>query len=218
MENVCQHVKNMYNCSTIKCINIYQFVNGVCCILRHFFMSIEYIMNVDNQVTVIEITADLLYLIVLGDLTSIEKFINDIKKNNPSDTTEYMPVKIDNPSANKCHDIMSDINDNMMSKTVIIDDGVESAQCYTYAEGYNNQLYMIMTLNKIDEQEKYLLSYPKFELVDDGDPDEIVENWFKKKVKKIPKGIKKNMKLITVVGTNANILVIATKLSNKTKK
>ena len=178
-------------------------------------------MNTDNQVTVIEITADYLYLVIIGDKSSIEYLINEIKKYNTSDIEQYIAVKINNPSANKCCELTKSLNkyididsiDINKIKTVIIDDGVETAQCYTYAEGYNNQSYMLMTL--IENDNNYILGYPKFELGDEEDPEIIVEEWFKKKIKKFPKDIKKNMKLITVVGTNTNILVIATKISKK---
>jgi hypothetical protein len=36
-------------------------------------------MSIDNQMTVIEITADYLCLVVLGDKTSIENLIYDMK-------------------------------------------------------------------------------------------------------------------------------------------
>ncbi len=174
-------------------------------------------MNVDNQVTIIEITADYLCLIVLGDKTTIEDLIEDVKLANPSDFVQYIAVKIDNPIANKCFELGEILNrDKKKIKTVCLDDGVETAQCYTYAEGYHSQSYMLMTVHEDDT--KYILGFPKFELGDEEDPEIIIEGWFKKRVKRLPSGIKKNMKLITVVGPQTNILVIATKIKNKKKK
>lgn len=182
-------------------------------------------MNVDNQVTIIEITADYLCLVVLGDKTTIEDLIEDIKLANPTDSTQYIAVKIDDPTANKCWELTKQICDSKITdanntktnmKTVFVDDGVETAQCYTYAEGYHSQSYMLMNVH--EEDDKFILGYPKFELGDEEDPEIIVEGWFKKKVKRLPSGIKKNMKLITVVGSQSNILVIATKVKNKKKK
>ncbi len=186
-------------------------------------------MSIDNQVTVIEITADYLCLVVLGDKTSIENLIYDMKstysseKSNLKDNIQYIAVKIDYPSANKCHELTKILNNNIdleegditKIKNVVIDDGVETAQCYTYAEGYRSQLYMLMSVTEQDDT--YVLGYPKFELNDEEDPEVLVEEWFKKKIKKLPMGLKKNMKLITVVGANTNILVIATKINNKKK-
>lgn len=184
-------------------------------------------MSIDNQVTVIEITADYLCLVVLGDKSSIENLIYDMKNTcsseNPRDNIQYIAVKIDYPSANKCYELTKSLNngidieelDTTKIKNVVIDDGVETAQCYTYAEGYHSQLYMLMSITEQDNA--YVLGYPKFELSDEEDPEILVEEWFKKKVRKMPAGLKKNMKLITVVGANTNILVIATKINNKKK-
>lgn len=183
-------------------------------------------MSIDNQVPVIEITADYLCLVVLGDKSSVENLIYDMKNTCSSENSnniQYIAVKIDYPSANKCYELTKSLNnvidieesDITKIKNVIMDDGVETAQCYTYAEGYHSQLYMLMNITEQDNS--YILGYPKFELSDEEDPEILVEEWFKKKLKKLPTGLRKNMKLITVVGANTNILVIATKINNKRK-
>lgn len=174
-------------------------------------------MEVDNQVRIIEITADYLCLIVLGDKITIDELIEGIKISNPESCTQYIAIKIDNPIANKCFELEKTLNTTQDKyKNVVLDDGVETAQCYTYAEGYHSQSYMLMTIN--EDENKYILGFPKFELGDEEDPEIIIEGWFKKRVKKLPSGIKKNMKLIAVVGPQTNILVIATKIKNKKKK
>jgi len=170
-------------------------------------------MELDNQVTVIEISADYLCLIILGDKNVIDDLIDDIKTINPTDKTQYISVKIDNPTANKCNELMNSFESDPLTKTVLIDDGVEVAQCYTYAEGYSSKTYMLMTVS--EDVGSYTLGYPKFDLGDEEDPETLVEDWFKKKIKKVPNGVKKNIKYITVVGTDTNILVIATKLKKK---
>lgn len=178
-------------------------------------------MELDNQVTVIEISADYLCLIILSDRTTMDELIEEIRSVNPIDKTQYISVKIDNPSANKSNELMRLLNESSSesdprTKSVLIDDGVEVAQCYTYAEGYSSKTYMLMTLTENDCS--YTLGYPKFDLGDEEDPETLVEDWFKKKIKKVPNGVKKNIKYITVVGTNTNILVVATKLKKKEKK
>lgn len=167
-------------------------------------------MNVDNQVTIIEITADYLCLVVIGDKVTIDELITNIKIFGSHDSDKYISVKIDTPIANKCVDLSKELN-----KEILPEDGVESAQCYTYAEGYHDQSYMLMCIN--EENNIYKLGYPKFDLGDEEYPEVIIENWFKKKVKKLPSGIKKNLKPITVVGTKSNILVVSTKIKNKKK-
>jgi hypothetical protein len=176
-------------------------------------------MNGENNINIIEITADYLYIIILGDKSSIDELIYDMQSNDKIEDVQYISVKIDNPSANKCDELIKNIildDNNIKSfKNIILDDGIETAQCYTYAEGYNNQLYMLMILTKNNNSNNYILGFPKFNLNDDDDPEILIENWFRKKIKRIPTGLKKNFKLITIVGKNTNILVIATKIYKK---
>jgi len=167
----------------------------------------------DNQVTIIEITADFLYIVVLGDKSSIDDLIANIKKSHNSNETKYIAVKMDIPSAKKCFEMNTS---QKSSKHTIIDDGVESAQCYTYAEYCQKQLYMLMTIE--DKVTNNVFGFPKIELSNDEDPEIIVENWFKKYVKHVPTEIKKNLKLTGVVGIDTNILVAATKINHNSKK
>lgn len=163
-------------------------------------------MSEDNQVTIIEVTADFLLLVILGEKQIITDTIYELNKNNYDENITYMSSKIDEPFANKCFELS-----NRHNIEYIIDDGVESAQCYTYAEGYDKNIYMIITITHLNN--KYIIGYPKFNLTDDDDdPENIVLQWFKKQTKKVPKGTKKNMKLVTVVGADTDILVISTKI------
>jgi hypothetical protein len=161
----------------------------------------------DNQVTIIEVTADFLMLVILGEKKLINEFISDLNQIND---IKYIAVKISDPIADKCYEL----NNENLNLNYIIDDGVESAQCYTYADGHDKNTYMIMTITTLNNIN--ILSYPKFELDDDcDDPENIIIQWFKSTIKKVPYGIKKNIKLITIVGIESNILVISTQLKSK---
>lgn len=170
-------------------------------------------MNVDNQVTIIEITADYLCLVIIGDKITIDELITNIKEFGSTDAVEYIALKIDTPIANKCVELSKNLEIDITP-----DDGVESAQCYTYAEGYNDQSYMLMCIKEENDKGHKKLTYPKFELGDEEYPEVIIENWFKKKVSKLPSGIKKNLKPITIVGSKSNILVVSTKIKHKKSK
>ena len=165
----------------------------------------------NNQVTIIEITADFLCIVVLGDKKSIDDLIPNINiKNTP--LIKYIAVKIDTPSANKCFEM-----NNNSHRNIIIDDGVESAQCYTYAEYCQKQLYMLMTIE--DKNSSSVLGFPKIELYNDEDPELVVEDWFKKNIKNsISEEFKRNMRLTGIVGIDNNILVVATKINCCKKK
>ncbi len=178
----------------------------------------------DNQVTVIEISADFLYLVTLGNKSIITDMVNNMKKYNSSDKKQYIAVKIDNPIANICFELTKSLNNNIdieqvenisKIKLVIIDDGIEIAQCHTYAENCNEDLYMLMIL--VDNGNEYILGFPKFDFDDEEDPEIIIEKWFKKKNKKVPHGAINNIKYIAVVGDSTNILVISTEITLSSK-
>lgn len=163
------------------------------------------------------IKADTLYLIVVGQRNIMDQLINNINNNNPNE--KYILTKISTPTAQKSIEIMKQINnieeEDMLNsstqKTVLIDDGVEFAQGHTYADGtYNENHYILQVLTENDDH--CLLGFLKFILYEDASPEQLIEDWFKKKLGKIPSGIKKNTKLITVAGNKSNILVISTEI------
>ena len=163
----------------------------------------------DKEITIIEISADAIYLVVIADKKSIDKLIKDLENNKINDTT-FVPLKIDTPTASKCNELSQTLN-----KDIVIGSGVEIAQCYTYAEGHDNKNYILMELNRIENENRYELSFPKLCLNDDGDPEKTIFDWFKKNVKYIPKSIKKSLVPITLVGINDEILVFSAKYKNQ---
>lgn len=167
------------------------------------------------------IKADSLFFIVTGQKNIIEQLINNINKSSPksNDDEKYIVTKINSPSASKSIELMKELNgveeidmlNSAYQKVVLIDDGVEFAQGHLYAEGdYDDNVYMLQIL--IENKDNYLLSFLKFPLDEDDNPENIIEEWFKKKIGKIPNSIKKSIKLITVAGSKSNILVISADL------
>lgn len=159
-------------------------------------------------------------LIVLGDKKLIDDLIEDFNIYNNPEMVEYISVKIDYPCANKLQDLIKIYNkeqDDENNKCIYIDNYIETAQCYTYADGYSKNTYMLMELNKFAD--KYVFGFPKFDFTDDDDPEDLIENWFRKKIKKVPSGAKKNMKFITTISdSSSNILIISTKIKKKKEK
>lgn len=158
----------------------------------------------NNEITIIEISADYIYLIIVGNDKLIEQFVATL--NSKNDNKEFIAVKINTPTATTCHDLSQKLN-----KNIVIDNGVEIAQCYTYAEGYDSKNYIIMVIN--NDVQNHTLSFPKMELNDDGDPEKTIFDWIKSHTVKIPKSIKKTLKPITLVGTNDEILVFSAMLT-----
>lgn len=164
------------------------------------------------------IKADKLFLIIVGQKNIIDQLMNILNKDQIM-VEKYICTKINYPSAKQSIDLMQQLNgvenidllNSYTHKPVIIDDGVEFSQGYVNAEKeYNDNQYILQTLTSFDTY--YLLSFIKFSLQEDDNPETIIEDWFKKKIGKIPTSIKKSIKLITVAGSKSDILVISTEL------
>lgn len=169
----------------------------------------------EENITVIKISAEYLYLITIGNKSQIDLLINNMNLHSKNNTEKYYSLKTHDSISSFCN-ILNKSNDIISSKKhVIIDDGIEPAQTYSYADRTSSNLYMLMLLT--EHEDNYVLSFPKFELNNEKDPDEQIESWFKNKANRIPKGLFKNLKVITVVGNNSNILVMSTRLAKKQK-
>jgi hypothetical protein len=163
------------------------------------------------------IKADTLFFIIIGQKDVLEQLIKAINKSLPSE--KFILTKINCPSASRSIELMKEINyiDNFdmlnsyMQKVVIVDDGIEFAQGHVYADGlYNDTHYILQILT--DNTDYYTLSFLKFALDEDDNPETIIEEWFKKQIGRVPNSIKKSVKLITVAGAKSNILVTSAEL------
>jgi len=148
-----------------------------------------------NNIPVIEITANHIYLIILGDKKSIDNLVSDLNeravsaKNTNSDSSKsynisnrYYCTKIDTPLAQEyvetiIPEIRGKVRDLKQSLTISISEGAEIAQCYTLAQGkeYHRNLHMLTLL-----EDNCLFGFPKFDLNEECDPEKIIMNWFKK--------------------------------------
>jgi hypothetical protein len=163
------------------------------------------------------IKADKLFLIITGQKNIIEQLTNTLNKDKAVE--KYISTQINCPSAFRSIELMKDINniddfnmlDSYTQKPILIDDGVEFAQGYINAEcDYDDDHYILQTLT--DNSSHHVLSFLKFMLDEDDNPENIIEDWFKKNIGKVPSSVKKSIKLITVAGPKSNILVISTEL------
>lgn len=163
------------------------------------------------------IKADSLFLIIVGQKIVMEQLINIINKNSTGE--KFIITKINCPSSYRSLELMKELNNiediNLLNsntqKTVLIDDGLEFSQSYVYAKGeYNDDYYILQVIN--DNKNHYILGFLKFSLQEDDNPENMIEQWFKSKLGKIPSSVKKSIKLITIAGTKSNILVTSAEL------
>ena len=167
----------------------------------------------DNGVPVIEVSANYIYLIILGDKKNVVKLVEDLNGLNPDKKdTIYYATKIDTPLAQECYsNVVPSLGGVNMSMSVAMADGAEVAQCYTLAHGrqYHSDLYMVTVL-----EQEMSFGFPKFDLANESYPEKMVVGWFNKNVSYVPKGVRKSMEPITVVGTNNDILIVACRMSS----
>jgi hypothetical protein len=167
----------------------------------------------EKKSTVIEIVADYLYLALIGKKCDLERYIKEIKKDND---LNYLVTRVDISISFKINQLEKQFG------KIIIDDGIERAQSYIYAQckiinnkkyndKYIDKKYMLLCLEK--HTDYYLLKFPKLDLVDDDDPEKIICNWIQcnNSMANI-NNIKKSMKPISLVGYNDEILVYTAKI------
>jgi hypothetical protein len=166
-------------------------------------------MTNKTKQTIIEISADYIYLVIIGEKETLKDFSKKIKNYSNDKSKEYIVTRLDIPILFR-YDKIKKYHNNIE----IIDVGTESAQSYAFAqeqfifpkqnkkfkENDSSINYMLM---EIDDN---ILRFPKIDLVDE-DPEKIIYEWVKKNYGSIPDKIKKTIKPLSLVGYDNDILV-----------
>lgn len=168
----------------------------------------------NKKQTVIEICADYIYFVIIGQQNKLNNFMNKIKEQTQDQTKKFIMTRLDIPILFSYDDIKKD---NIDIK--IIDNGIESAQSYAFAQEQfifpiqnkkfihedNTNYHMLMM---IDDN---ILRFPKIDLIDE-DPEQVIHEWIIKYYGSIPDDIKKSIKPLSLVGFNNEILVYTAKI------
>jgi hypothetical protein len=179
--------------------------------------------NKNNNI--IEISADYIYFVIVGEKNSLLNLIDDIEKNNKNknnknknnknkNNIKFIVTRLDIPILFRYNKIQKMITTNLK-----LDNSIESAQSYAFAqeqflipkqktkfiENDTNKNYMMMMI------EYDILRFPKIELTDE-DPEKMILDWIKNNIGNIPVKIKKTIKPLSLVGYNNEILVYMAKL------
>ena len=155
---------------------------------------------------VIEIVADFIYLAIIGDKINIQNYISNIIK---KDNTYYFISRINVSVSFKADKLQRKFG------KIIIDEGIERAQSYICAKHNSKSKYMLLCLEK--HETYYILKFPKLNLIDNDDPEKIIFNWIIDNtselfINSLQKSLKKNIKPISLVGFNDEILVYSAKI------
>ena len=173
----------------------------------------------NKKCTIIEIVADYIYFVMTGTQFEIEDYCKILKNKYNNDSIDFISMRIDIPISFSCDKLEKENGE------IIIENGTESAQSYAFAQDsyivknktetydsmFNNRrTHMLMILEKDGNTRK--LKFPKLELHDQDDPEEVVLDWVKEFGGNIPKSLKKTIKPISIVGYNDDILVYTAKI------
>lgn len=168
--------------------------------------------NKNNNI--IEISADYIYFVIVGEKNTLLKLINYIEKNKNINNNKFIITRLDIPILFRYNKIQK-----MINKDIKLDISIESTQSYAFAqeqflipkqktkfiENDTKKNYMLMMI------ENDILRFPKIELIDE-DPEKMILDWIKNNIGIIPVKIKKTIKPLSLVGYNNEILVYMAKL------
>ena len=160
----------------------------------------------DNDITVI--TADFMYLVIIGDSNKIINIATLLNINNTN--KKYIDIRIDTPCAEINEKIIKKYFSN--NKCITFSEGVEQAQTLTYAEGYDKYYKMLVELE--NSSTKINIKFPKISLNDIDDealPEKLISNWIKKnKLNNIMTNL--IIRPVNIVGYDNDILVFAARV------
>ena len=126
----------------------------------------------ENKATVI--TADYMYLVFVGSQEILKKISN--KLNNIQKKNFYIIHNIDVPCINLVED--KTVLNTFKNNYLILDEGIEMAQCLVYAEYQKQNVSIMMSISKTEINN--VISFPILQIDDEENPEKIISLWLKK--------------------------------------
>ena len=170
--------------------------------------------NKIKKQTIIEISADYIYLVIIGEKNNLEVFSNKMQCYCNDPIKKFFITRLDIPILFKYDLIKENYQD-----IKFIDNCIESAQSYAFAQ----EQFIFPRQNKkfIEEDttinhmlmmiDNNILRFPKIDLIDE-DPEQMIIDWINKNYGSVPEQIKKTMKPLSLVGIDNEILVYTAKI------
>ena len=166
-------------------------------------------MKNKSKPNVIEIAAEYIYFVIIGNKKNLCDLIKNMEKYNNDNNKKFIVTRLDIP-------IMYIYNkiEKKSNKKLILDNSIESTQSYAFAQEQfifpcekkkfiDNDSTINHMIMLIDDN---ILRFPKIDLIDD-DPEKMISEWIKKHNGYIPVEIKKTLKPLSLVGYDRDILV-----------
>jgi hypothetical protein len=169
----------------------------------------------EKKTSIIEIMAEYIYLVIIGEKNDLKQIVDYLKNNVYDDTKKFIITRLDIPILFEYDKIIKNVK-----KELIIDNGIESAQSYAYAQ----EPFILPRINKkkifkMDHTENYMLMmvddnilrFPRIELTEE-DPEKMILDWIKKHIGFVPEKFMKTIKPLSLVGFDDEILVYSGKI------
>jgi hypothetical protein len=169
--------------------------------------------NKKDKQTIIEISADYIYLVIIGKKENLKQFINNIKYYK-DDNKQFIISRLDIPILFSFDKIKKNY-----TNIQLLDRSIESAQSYAFAQ----EQFIFPKMNrKLLEEDKSInhmimlidnniLRFPKIDL-NEEDPEKVIFDWLKKYCGFVNEEIKKTIRPLSLVGYNNEILVYSAKI------
>lgn len=179
-----------------------------------------------NKENITVIVADFMYLALIGSIDIINKIIKIM--NNNQENKHYISHHTETP--------MAEILDSDIIKKILIDDcyrdnramsqkelaermkycmfaeGMETAQCLIYADGYRKD-HMLMEVS--DEKTYFKISFPVIQLDEEVSPDKLIGEWIMRhNIQSIVNDI--TIRPVSIVGHKNDILVFVSLINRET--
>jgi hypothetical protein len=170
-----------------------------------------------TNTNIIEIIAEYIYLVIIGNKTTLKNFAMNLKKNVNNSEVNFIITRLDIPILFEYDNIIKNTK-----KIIKLDNSIESAQSYAYAQEsfiLKKERKISYKQNNNNDKDKYMLMmiendvlrFPKIDLLEE-DPEKMIIDWIKKYNRHVPDIIKHTIKPLSLVGLDDEILVYSAKL------
>jgi len=156
---------------------------------------------------IIEIYADFIYYVILGDKEEIDDTVKILNKNRADNYVEYLSLKTLIPLAKHKEKIEKSKHVN-----IELDAIVEEAQAYSYTCYDMKTCHMLVCLKLIENE--YILTFPRYIMIDGDDPEKGLLNEFARlSSNKLNNKLSSTIRPLDVIGTNNDVILYVSVLT-----
>lgn len=156
---------------------------------------------------VIEIYADFIYYVILGDKEEVDDVARILNKNKADDYVEYISLKSSIPLAKHKEKL-----EKHKHKLIELDAIVEQAQAYSYTCYDTKNCYMLICLKIINGE--LILTFPRYIMLDGDDPEKGLLNEFARlSANKLNEKLSSSIRPLDVIGTNNDVILYVSVLT-----